>query len=73
MPRFPVYLPYVLHLERYVEVEADTMEEPQALVFEMVRSGEIQRPSYTEGLDDWTEVADLPHAKSGFLIEGDVI
>jgi hypothetical protein len=27
----------------------------------------------TEGLDDWTEVADLPIAKSGFMIEGDVI
>jgi hypothetical protein len=73
MPRFPVYLPYVLHLERYVEVEAETMEEAQALVAQMVRAGEIPRPRYTESLDDWTEVAGLPTAKSGFLIEGDLI
>jgi hypothetical protein len=73
MRKFPVYLPYVLNLERYVEVEADSIEEAKALVYQMVREGAVQRPHYTEGLADWTEVTDLPNAKNGFIVEGKVI
>jgi len=73
MRTFLVYLPYVLQLERYVEVEAESIKEAKALVYHMVREGKIQRPSYTEGLDDWTEVTDLPNARSHFLIEGEAI
>jgi hypothetical protein len=70
---FPVYLPYVMHLERYIEVEADSMQEAEALVARMVREGKIQRPSYTEGLDDWTEVTDLPDAQSHFIVDGEAV
>jgi len=69
MRTFPVYLPYVIQLERYFEVEAKSIEEAQAIVYRLVREGKIQAPSYTEGLADWTEVTDLPNAKSRFLIE----
>ncbi len=67
----PVYLPYVLYLERYVEVPAASMEEAKAIVKQMVREDRIQRPSYTEGLADWTEVADGP--TSHFLIDGEAM
>jgi hypothetical protein len=70
---FPVYLPYVMHLERYVEVEADSMEDAIALVHQMVREGHVPRPRSTEGLADWTEITDLLVAKNGFIINGEVI
>jgi hypothetical protein len=73
MEKFPVYLPYVLHLERYIEVEADSLDDAKALVDQMVREGNVKRPSYTEGLADWTEVTNLPNAKCGFILDGEVI
>jgi hypothetical protein len=69
----PVYIGYTLYLERYVEVEAGSMDEAKALVYQMVREGRIQRPRYTEGLDDWTEITDLPNARSHFIIDGEDI
>jgi hypothetical protein len=68
----PVYATYTMHLERYIEVEADTMEEAQEKAKAMARGGIIQRPRYTEGLDDWTEIAD-PHARAHFTIDHEAI
>jgi hypothetical protein len=67
----PVYLQYVMPLERYVEVKADTMDEAKALVKQMLRDGQIQRPSYTEGLDDWTEITDV--TRGYFRLDGEAL
>jgi hypothetical protein len=66
----PVYAVYRLYLERYIEVEADSMEEALAKAKAMASDGMIQRPRYTEGLDDWTEITD-PHGIGRFLIDGE--
>jgi hypothetical protein len=66
----PVYVQYVIALERYVEVKADSMDEAQAIVKQMILDGQIQRPSYTERLDDWTEITDLPNIRSHFRFDG---
>jgi hypothetical protein len=67
----PVYVGYVLPLERYVDVRADSMEEAIAIATQMIRDGRIQRPRYTEGLEDWGEVTDV--TRGHFLIDGEAI
>jgi hypothetical protein len=67
----PVYVGYVMPLERYVEVRADTMDEAKAIVKRMIQDGQIQRPRYTEGLEDWGEVTDV--TRGHFLIDGEAI
>jgi hypothetical protein len=67
----PVYVQYVILLERYVDVKAETLAEAKALVRQMLRDGQIQRPRYTEGLDDWTEVTDV--ARGHFLFDDEPI
>jgi hypothetical protein len=68
----PVYAVYTLYLERYIDVEADTIEETLEKAKAMARAGTVQRPSYTENLDDWTQITD-PHAKSHFTIDHEAI
>jgi hypothetical protein len=68
-----VYLQFTLQLERYVQVKAATMAEATAIVRARLQAGMIERPHYTEGLEDWTEVTDLPQAKSHFRLDGEPI
>jgi hypothetical protein len=73
MEKFPVSLPSVMYLERSIEIEADSLEDAEALVHQMAKEGAIPRPRYTEDLADWTEVTDLPNARSHFIIDHEAI
>jgi hypothetical protein len=69
MPQYPVYVGYTLYLERYVEVEAESMEEAIAFVKQQASMGELPHPQYTEGLADWTEVTDI--VQSHLTVDGE--
>ena len=54
MKTHTLYVGYVLYLERYLHIDAETEEDAFAMLKRMARDGVLARPTPGE-MDQWTE------------------